>query len=75
MRSLSGDTYFRQDDLLFLMYRWALDLFHCVDRKGCDFLVKFQSKTAEGRIDGLQVCEVHVSCTIGRWRGQPHRPP
>jgi hypothetical protein len=23
---------FRQDDLLFLMYRWALDLFHCVDR-------------------------------------------
>jgi len=37
--------------------------------------VKFQSKTAEGRIDSLQVCEVRVSCTIGRWRGQPHRPP
>ena len=32
-RDLSEWTQlFRQDDLLFLMYQWALDLFHCVDR-------------------------------------------
>jgi hypothetical protein len=32
VHSLSGHNDFRQDDLLFLMYRWALDLFHYVDR-------------------------------------------
>ena len=25
-------TRFRECDLLFLMYRWALDICHCVDR-------------------------------------------
>src|SRR5205085_806753 len=54
---------------------WANDLLHRVDRKRRGFLLKFQSEIGENRVDRLQVCEVHITCTIWRRRGQPHRPP
>lgn len=59
----------------FLMLRWALDLLHGIERQGRDSSTKFQSETAEDGVDGLQVCEIHISWTIGRWWGQAHRPP
>jgi hypothetical protein len=74
---LTASKHLKETELGFscLIRLWANDLLHCVgrERRGC--LLKFQPEIAENRVDGLQVCEVHVTCTIWGRRGQPHRPP